>query len=385
MRVRYIVVAVGLLALLGGLAGIKAAQIRSLISFGEAAAQAGPPPEIIATSPVKEETWLEHLYSVGTIASNRGVKVSTEVPGVVRVIKFDSGQKVRKGQILVELDRGVELADLASARASEDLARLSAERARALFQGHALPKAQLDSAESGLATASARVASLEAQIAHKIVRAPFAGRVGIRLVNVGQYLNPGTPITELESTEQNFVDFTLPQQQIDRLRVGMPVRINEGLPGRQGEATIAAIAPLVDPVTRSGEVRATVDEMETLMTPGMFVNVTVILPTKRQVTVIPTTALVHAPYGDSVYLVEPRQEKNGAPMKSREGKTALVAQQQFVKAGETRGDFVEILEGVKAGKEVVSQGAFKLHNGAPVEVNNEVSLRPQLSPHLGNH
>jgi membrane fusion protein (multidrug efflux system) len=386
VSVRYIVVVAGVIVILGGLAVVKYSQIHKLIVFGQAAAAAGPPPETVGTAEARQETWENRLFSVGTVASSRGVTVSSEMSGTVQAIRFESGRHVRQGQILVELDRGVELAQLASAEAREQLARTTVERSRALFAGKALPKAQLENDESLLRSASADVASLKAQIERKVVRAPFSGRLGIRMVNVGQYLTPGTPITELESEERDYVDFTLPQQDVDRLKLGMQVRINEGAPGLHGDATIAAIQPVVDPLARSGRVRAALNKSEIrgALTPGMFVNVAVVLPEKRKVVVIPATALVHASYGDSVFIVEERKDAHGAVIKGPDGKPALVARQHFVKPGEARGDFIEIVEGVSPGEQVVSQGAFKLRNGAPIVINNAVDLKPQLNPAPAN-
>ena len=375
---------VGVLALLGGLGGVKFAQIKSLIAYGHAAVAAGPPPEVVGTRKAQQETWENRLFSVGTIAPARGVTVSNDAAGVVSAIKFQSGQTVRHGQVLVELDSRVERAQLASLQAQLSLARVSAGRARALFKENAVPKAQLDSAESTMQSATGNAASLQAQIDRKTVRAPFDGRLGIRLINLGQYLNPGTAITDLQSTDANYVDFTLPQQQLDQLAVGMVVRINEGLPGPRAEATIAAIDPTLDPVTRSGRVRAAVRKMEGLVSPGMFVNVSVVLPQKRNVTLIAATSLIHASFGDSVFAVEGRTDDQGAAVAGPDGKPAQLARQQFVKTGEARGDFVEILEGVKQGQEIVDQGAFKLRNGAPVRVNNSVKVEPQLAPRLDN-
>jgi membrane fusion protein (multidrug efflux system) len=384
MVVRYFVVMVGVLALLGGLGGVKFAQIKSLIAYGHAASAAGPPPEVVGTRAAKQDTWENRLFSVGTIAPARGVTVSNDAAGVVTAIKFQSGQTVRRGQVLVDLDNRVERAQLASLQAQAGLARISAGRARALFKDDAVPKAQLDNAESALQSATANAASLQAQIDRKTVRAPFDGRLGIRLINLGQYLNPGTAITVLQSTDTNYVDFTLPQQQLDELAVGMTVRINEGLPGPRAEATVAAIDPTLDPVTRSGRVRATVGKMEGLVTPGMFVNVSVVLPEKRSVTMVGATSLVHASFGDSVFVVEDRKNDNGAAVTGPDGKPAKLARQQFVKTGESRGDFVEVLEGVKPGQEIVAQGAFKLRNGAPVRINNSVKVEPQLAPRPEN-
>ncbi len=381
---RYIVAALSLLVILGTLAGVKVGQIHTLISFGKAAAAAGPPPEVVATLPARKEVWENRLYSVGTVAPARGVTVSSEVAGMVEGIRFESGAVVKRGQILVELDRRVEMADLASARSRARLARSTADRTRSMFKGHAVAKAQLDADESALQAAEASVAGLEAQIAHKVVRAPFAGRLGIRMVNVGQYLTPGTPITELESTDRQYVDFTLPQQDIDRLKNGMLVRLTDGQPGVHGEATIVAIEPLVDPVARAGRVRAMVDRVDQPVTPGMFLNVEVVMPDKRNVTAVSVTAVVHASFGDSVFLVEPEKNKEGVAVKGTDGKPRLVAQQQFVKTGETRGDLVEVTSGVTPGEQVVTQGAFKLRNGVVVAVNDSVRLNPELAPAVEN-
>jgi membrane fusion protein (multidrug efflux system) len=374
---------VGVIFLIGGLGGVKFAQISSLIAYGKAARAAGPPPEVVGTGEAKEQTWENRLFSVGTIAPARGVTVSNDAAGVVTAIKFQSGQTVRRGQILVELDSRVERAQLASIEAQANLAHVSAERARALFKQDAVPKAQLDNAESALQSAAANSAALQAQIDRKIVRAPFDGRLGIRLVNLGQYLNPGTAITDLQSTDANYVDFTLPQQQLKQLAVGMVVRINEDLPGPRAEAAISAIDPTLDPVTRSGRVRASVRRMDGL-SPGMFVNVSVVLPEKRRVTMVGATSLVHASFGDSLFVVEGKKDDSGAGVTGPDGKPALLARQQFVKTGESRGDFVEILEGVKPGQEIVAQGAFKLHNGAPVRINNSVKVEPLLAPRPEN-
>jgi len=382
--VRYLVVTGGVLALLGGLGGLKFAQIKSLIAFGHAAAAAGPPPEVVGTREAKQENWEDRLFAVGTISPARGVTVSNDAAGVVSAIKFQSGQTVRRGQILVELDNRVERAELGSLRAQASLARVSAGRARALFKESAVPKAQLDSAESGLQSASANAAALQAQIDRKIVRAPFDGRLGIRLVNLGQYLNPGTAITDLQSSDADFIDFTLPQGQLAQLAVGMAVRINEGLPGAHAEAAIAAIDPTLDPVTRSGRIRAAVKKMDGVISPGMFVNVSVILPAKRRVTMIGATSLVHASFGDSVFVIEDRKDEKGGVVAGRDGQPAKMARQQFVKTGEARGDFVEIVEGVKQGQEIVAQGAFKLRNGAPVVINNSVRVEPGLAPRPEN-
>jgi membrane fusion protein (multidrug efflux system) len=388
-----IVTAVGIsVVVIGALAGTKAAQISSLIRFGKAAQAAGPPPQAVGTAAAKGAEWESLLESVGSVAAGRGVTISNEVPGVVRAIRFDSGAKVRAGQVLVELDASVERAQLSSLQARRDLATTSAIRTRRLEAGGASTKAQLDADESQLKTVSADARALEAQIEKKTIRAPFGGKLGIRSVNLGQYLNPGTPITVLESLDAVYIDFTVPQQQVARVPVGTSVRIV--LPGSQPPRTlpgkIAAVDPNVDPLTRAVKLRASVEEVGDKTTtgdplrPGMFVNVSVVLPDRASVVFVPATAILSAPYGNSVYVVEDRKDEAGHPVTGPGGKPAKVARQQFVRLGVTRGDFVAIDEGVTAGQEVVMLGAFKLRNGAPVFVNNEVQLSPSQTPNPPN-
>ena len=376
---RIVVVTIGILAILGGLAAVKFSQISTLMAAGKQMQAMGPPPEAVSTAPVQELDWEHEISAVGTISAGRGVTVSNEVAGEVKAIRFDSGAQVKPGQVLVELDSSVERAQLRSAQARRELARIQAERSRRLVAEKAAPQSQLDSDESELASSSADVAALEAQIQRKVVRAPFAGKLGIRQVNLGQYLNPGSTITDLQSTEAVHVDFSLPQQELARVAVGMPVRVELGAKGAGGvvDATIGAIEPTLDELTRSIRVRAIVGPTRVALSPGMFVKAHVVLPEKLHVMVVPATAIVHASYGNSLFVVE-----DGAP--GAGGKPGKAARQQFVKLGEARGDFVAVLEGLTPGHEVVSAGAFKLRNGAPVVVNNSVGTKPELAPRPEN-
>ena len=380
-HVRY-VIAVGLVLILAGaLAGVKFTQIKGIIDRNEAMAKAGPFPETVGSAVAKEDEWEKKLSAVASIATARGVTVSNEVAGMVSAIRFESGAQVKRGQVLVELDTSVERAQLASVQARRDNAKISAGRTRSLVQQEALPQQQLDSDEATLKSLSADATALSAQIDRKIVRAPFDGRLGIRLVNLGQYLNAGTPITDLQAVDAVYVDFTLPQKELPTLTVGLPVRINEAAGGPQGEATIAAIDPTVDEVTRSIKVRAAIPKAkDNTLRPGMYVTVSVVLPEKRRIVIVPATAVVHAAFGDSVFIIEDRKDESGAVVKGQDGKPAKVARQQFVKTDERRGDFVSITDGVKAGQEVVVAGAFKLRNGAPVAINNSVKPEPKLAP-----
>jgi membrane fusion protein (multidrug efflux system) len=364
------------------LAGTKFAQISSLIRAGKAAEAAGPPPEAVATEKATAASWDAVIEAVGSVAAARGVTLSTESPGVVRAIRFESGAKVKAGQVLVELDTSVERAQLESLDARRDLAESNAARTRELAKEGAYTKVQLDTDEAQLKTVSADVGALKAQIERKMVRAPFAGKLGIRAVNLGQYVNPGTPVTVLESAESVFVDFTIPQQDLARVPVGSPVRIvlPGATPPRSLAGKIAAVDPSVDTLTRSVKLRTSVQDQKDELRPGMFVNVSVELPERTSVVSVPATAVLRAPYGDSVFVIEPRKDDKGQPVNGPDGKPGKVVRQQFVRVGKARGDFVAIDEGVKAGQEIVTQGAFKLRNGVPVMVNNQLKLAPSLAP-----
>jgi membrane fusion protein (multidrug efflux system) len=385
-----IVVAVGIsLVVVGLLAGTKVAQISALMRFGKAAQAAGPPPQAVGTTVAKGAEWESLLESVGSVEAGRGVTISNEVPGVVRAIRFESGAKVRPGQVLVELDASVERAQLSSLQARRELATSSATRTRGLEARGASTRAQLDADEAQLKTVSADAQALAAQIEKKTIRAPFGGKLGIRSVNLGQYLNPGTPITVLESLDAVYIDFTVPQQQLGRVPVGTAVRVS--LPGAQPPRTlagkIAAVDPSVDPVTRAVKLRASVEAGKgdaDALRPGMFVNVSVVLPERASVVFVPATSIMRAPYGNSVYIVEDKKDEAGHPVSGPGGTPAKAARQQFVRIGVSRGDFVAIDEGVTAGQEVVTLGAFKLRNGTPVFVNNEIQLSPSQTPNPQN-
>lgn len=391
---RYFIAILGLVLALGALAFVKGSQFLSLVSFGKEAQRAGPPPEAVGTSKASEQSWEETLDAVGSVASSKGVGVSTEAPGVVTRINFQSGSLVKEGAILVELDTSVERAELVSARANEKLAVVSEERSEFLWRQGAVPKADYDASSSQLNAIRGRVQSLQAQLARKIVRAPFSGRLGIRQVNLGQYLNPGTPIVVLEAVDTVFVDFPLPQQRIAEVKVGMPVRVTQGprqlFPGRHADARpvapgrVEAIEPTVDASTRAMRIRASVPNEKEALRPGMFVDVELILPKKSAFVTIPATSIVHASYGDSVFIVEDKKPEDPGARTTADGKTIRVVRQQFVRTGRRLGDFVAILDGVQSGQEVVSTGAFKLRNGAPVVVTEAALPTPKLDPHPPN-
>ncbi len=385
---RYVLTVVAVLLVIGGLAALKTAQISTLIKSGEEGAKMGPPPESVGTAKTGQAQWEEVIDAVGSVASAKGVTVTTEVPGTVKRIAFDSGAMVKAGEVLVELEASIDQAQLASAVAELDLAKMTAERSRALSERGSLARAAFDQDQAVLDAAVARVAGLRAQVGKKVVRAPFSGRLGIREVNLGQYLSPGTPIATLESVDESFVDFSVPQQRLADVKVGGPVRLALGSSDDEQratiEGTITAIDPSISVSTRSVQVRAAVPDEKAQLRPGMFVDVAVVLPKSNAVVTAPATAIVHAPYGDSVFVVEEKKKDSPGTAKTPDGKPVKVVRQQFVRTGRQRGDFIAIVEGVKEGEEIVTVGAFKLRNGAPIVVTDQDVTQPKLDPRPEN-
>ncbi len=379
---RYVIAIGGVLAVIGVLVFIKFSQISMLIGFGKEMEKAGPPPEAVATALTDTQNWEASVDAVGTVASVKGVAISNEVPGTVKKIKFESGAMVKQGDVLVELDTSVEQAQVAAAVVRRDLANVNLKRSKALSKEGVAPQAQVDTDESTLKSAAAELDVLYAQIQKKSIRAPFAGRLGIRNVNIGQYINPGTALTTLEAVEGAYIDFTLPQQQ--KIEVGMKVRVSfEGAPELATEGTVAAIDSAVDAVSRTSKLRASVPNKDQKLKPGMFANVSLVLPKTESRVTVPATAVVHASYGDSIFVLE--APEGGSDAKGPNGEPVKIAHQKFVRLGDRRGDFVAIVEGAKAGEEVVVAGAFKLRNKASVFVNNELAPKPELNPKPENH
>ncbi len=383
---RILTVIVGLLLLVGTLGFIKFSQISSLMNMGKEMAKAGPPPEAVSSAVASAQSWQSRMTAVGTVAPVQGVALSNDSPGVVSKIDFESGDLVKQGQVLVELDTSVERAQLASAVVRHDLAMVNVNRSRALVKEQVSSQSQLDADESSVKSSAVDAQTIQAQIARKIVRAPFAGRLGIRAVNVGQYLAPGTTLTVLQAVGAVFVDFSLPQQQLTTLGNGMPVKVSiEGSSDPAVDGTIAAVDPTIDSTTRMIKLRAAVPNSGGKLRPGMFADVAVILPDQGTVVTVPLTAVVHASFGDSVFVVEDKKADAPGSKTAPNGKPIKNARQQFVRLGETRGDYASILDGIKAGEEVVSAGAFKLRNNSPIVVDNTLQATPELNPKPENH
>ena len=356
------------LVVVGGLAAVKITQIRKLMEAGKAFA---PPPEAVASAVVREEKWQETMTAIGSVTAAQGVTITPDIPGTVREIAFESGAVVKKGDLLVRLDTSSEEAQLRAVEAQTDLARINFKRSESLRKENTVSQSEFDSAQATLKQEEANADAIRAVIEKKTLRAPFAGKLGIRLVNLGQYLEAGKPIVSLQSLSPVYADFSLPQQELSRLKTGMKVRVTtDAYPGRQFEGTLSAINPELDQSTRSIGLQATFENADQLLRPGMFARVEVLLPEQRNVLVIPATSILSAPYGDSVYVIESKPSTNNSS-------STLIVRQQFVRGGRTRGDFLAVESGLKPGERVVTSGIFKLRNGMAVVESNETS--PKIS------
>ena len=372
MKKRIILAVAALLVIAALLAGIKVLQIRAMISQ----AQQAPPPQAVTADHVRAETWESTLTAVGSLVAVQGVTVSAELAGKVAAIFFEAGRDVKKGDVLIRQDTTSEEAQLPGLTAQAKLARTELDRAAGMLKGRIVSQADYDKAVAAYEQAVSQADSVRTTIAKKTIRAPFSGRLGIRQVNLGQMLREGDGVVTLQSLTPIFVNFTLPQQQIGQLRTGLAVRVTcDALPGLSVAGRITAVSPLVDPETRNVQVQATLDNRSEKLRPGMFVNVTVGLPVRLSVLSIPATAVLYAPYGDSVFIVEDDRKVKG-------GK---ILRQQFVRLGEKRGDFVAVTSGLTGGETLVTTGVFKLRNGQQVTVDNKLAPVFKHSPFPENN
>jgi membrane fusion protein (multidrug efflux system) len=353
----------------GGLAAVKTMQIKSMIAFG---ASFTPPPETISSAVAHEENWPETLPAVGSVSAAQGVIVSPEIAGTVSEIAFESGANVKQGDLLVKLDATSEEAQLRATEAMMDWAKVSAERLRKLQADKTVSQSELDQAEANLKQASANADTIRATIQKKTIRAPFTGRLGIRLVNLGEQLEVGKGIVSLQSPSPMFVDFSLPQQNLSQLTNGLKVRATtDAYPDKKFEGEIAAINPDLDTASRSVRIRAKFENADEILRGGMFVRVEVLLPETKPALVIPATALLSAPYGDSLFVIT---------ASTNSGSTNLVVQQKFIRTGRSLGDFVSVESGLKAGDKVATAGIFKLRSGMSIVENNELAPKASENP-----
>jgi len=371
MLKRMIVMLTVTLLIVAALGFVKFQQIQTAIAEG-AAYQA--PPEAVTTVVAEQEEWPATLSAIGTVAAVQGVTVSADLPGTVERILFESGQAVRAGDVLAVLDTRQEQAQLTAVEARLELARLTFERMQGLLQERVISQAEFDRATAEFRQSEAQLGEIRAVIQRKTIRAPFSGVLGLRQVNLGQYLAGGDPLVTLQALNPIHVNFGVPQQSASLVPVGRSIRITTDAAGasegsvRSGRVT--AIDSLVDEATRNIQVQATLPNPGGTLRPGMFVQTEVALGPGRPVIALPASAINYAPYGDSVFIV--------SEMKADDGRTYRGVRQQVVTLGPARGDQIAVLSGIKPGEEVVTSGLFKLRNGAAVQINN--SVRPANSP-----
>ena len=359
----------GMLALIAVIVVIKVFQIKALI--------ASPIPveiQTISAAPAVQQEWVPTIDVIASVAPVQGVTIAAELDGKVVGVSVASGAHVKAGDLLVQQDISVETAQLRSAEAAADLAKVNLYRSRELLAKSTVSQSDYDTALAQYKQAVAQIDNVKSVIAKKTLRAPFDGTAGIRVVNLGQSLKAGDAIIPLQALDQVYVNFSVPQQRLQDLKEGLKIEASsDSALGEVFSGTITAVDPQIDTATRNVKVQATFSNPKEHLKPGMFVNVRIFLPKANSVVAVPASSILYAPYGDSVFIVE--ESKDAAT-----GKTGLVARQQFVKVGGARGDYVSLDSGVKVGQSVVSSGVFKLRNGVAVIVDNSLAPTAQLAP-----
>jgi membrane fusion protein, multidrug efflux system len=368
MAKRMVLMLFVMLALLSSLGFVKFRQIESAVQAGS---HFQPPPEAVTSIVAQQEQWPATMEVIGTMEAVHGVTISADLPGTVEKISFESGQAVHAGDVLVELDTRQERAQLAALEAQRDLAKTNFTRMQQLLDAGVISRADFDAAAAQQKQTEANVAETRATIERKTIRAPFTGILGIRKVNLGQYLAAGNAIVPLQSLNPIYVDFGVPQQEAGQVRVGSGLRVTqEELAGREFTGRVTALDSVVDEATRNVQVQATLSNPQGKLKPGMFVQVEWGFGKPRRVISLPASAISYAPYGDSVFVISDLKDLKGNPYRG--------VRQQFVKIDGSRGDQVAIVSGLNPGDEVVTSGVFKLRNGAAVKVNNKV--QPENNP-----
>jgi membrane fusion protein, multidrug efflux system len=367
MAKRMVLTLVVVALFIAGLGYFKLRQVQAAIKQGAFT----PPPEAVTTVHAKRETWPSTLGVVGSTVAVHGVTVSADLPGTVDKINFESGGFVHEGDVLLQLDTRQERAQLGAMEAQRDLAKINYARYDELLKQGVISRMDYDKASADQRQTEANVGEIKATIERKTIRAPFSGILGIRQVNLGQYLAAGAPIVSLQSLNPIYANFSVPQETIAHLRIGEKVAVtSDAVPGRKFAGRVNAFDSTVDESTRNVQIQATLDNADGKLRPGMFVQVEVGVGASTQVFPIPASAISYAPFGDSVYIV--------SDLKGQTGNTYRGVRQQFVKVAGTRGDQAGIVSGLNEGDEVVTSGAFKLRQGAAVAVNNKV--QPSNSP-----
>lgn len=383
MTKRMIIMLIGVTVVFGGIFGMQYMGKKGMNDYFD---NMPVPPAAISTFKAAEQVWQTQLEAPGSVLAVNGTTLTSEAGGLVTEILFESGKAVKKGELLVRLDSADERAELARLQAQAELADINRKRREKLYGLEAISKSDLDAALTEHNAAKAAVESQRAKLAQKDIRAPFAGTLGIRRVNLGEYLAPGGAIVTLQSMDPVDVDFDLPEGRVGQVQPGFKVSVlTEAYPDRSFEGEVFAIEPRVDPATRNFRVRARVPNPDHVLRPGQFGKVRLDLPSSQTVVVVPRTAIDYSAYGNAVYVLQKKKQNPDAKPAAdatpgSPPATDLEVAQRFVKTGPVRGDFVAITEGLEPGEEVATSGLLKLHNGMPVVVNNAVQSKPSTEP-----
>jgi membrane fusion protein (multidrug efflux system) len=367
MKKTFFWVIVGLCFVIGVLAYIKYEQIATLINSGK---NFIPPSTTTTSFDVKKTSWEQTLSSIGSLEATKGLIITADISGRISNVLFEAGSEVKAGDLLIQQDTSEEQARLRSNQASAALAKSNLERITKLYNQKVASKSELDNSKSTYDSAVANVDNTKAAIEKKSIRAPFSGRLGIRLVNLGQFINTGDSVVSLQAIDKMYVNFSLPQQFNSKVAVGLSIRLqSDAVPEKQFFGTINAIDPEIEAATRSVRLQAVIDNPDKELLPGMFATMDVLLPENKTVLLIPVTAVQYATFGDSVFVIEPAKNPDTNEVVKPE---KLIVRQQFVKLGESRGDFVAVNKGLNENEKIASTGVFKLNNGGGVVINNSV-------------
>jgi membrane fusion protein (multidrug efflux system) len=370
MTKRMIIMLVAVGVVLGGVFGFKLFQGRMMKKY----MSGQMPPATVTAIKAGYQAWQPALRAVGSLRAVRGVDVTSEIAGLVRSLHFKSGDQVKEGQVLVELNADADKAQLASLKAAADLSQTTYDRDKKQFEIQSVSQATLDSEAADLKSKRAQVNQQQALVDKKTIRAPFAGKLGISTVNPGQYLNPGDKIVTLQSLDSLFIDFSLPQQELSQVKKGQAVVVKtDTYPGRTFNGRIMTINPKVDPETRNFQAEALIANANHELLPGMFVTIEVRSGEVKRYLTLPQTAVAYNPYGDTIFIIQEATKGAG-------GKPVLTVKQSFITIGEKRGDQVAILTGLMEGETVVTSGQLKLRNGSSVIIDNSVQPSNEAAP-----
>ena len=357
------------LVVLGAVAYFKYAQIQGFMAMKKA----GQPPAVVSVATVSAQTWQPTLDEVGSLRAANGVDLSFETSGIVDQLRFKSGDDVQVGQVLATLRLNDEPGKIKALQAQEKLAEITIARDKKQFAAQAVAQATIDTDTANLQNLQAQITQVQAQIDEKIIKAPFSGTLGVRQIDLGQFLPAGTLVVTLQALDPIFVDFSVPQQGLDQLHLHEKVTIKiDAYPNQTFTGELSAINPKIDPQTRNIQVRATVRNSDHKLKPGMYATVSISSGTAQSYITVPQTAITYAPYGNTVYVVQNGQDQDG--------KATKTVDQAFVTTGPTRGDQIAVLKGLKEGQTIVTAGQIKLHKGSPIIVNNSIEPLSDANP-----